>query len=166
MGSAVQRYLIALGSNQRHPAHGSPRRVLGAAMQALDGQGLKLLAESRVIDSTPIGPSLRRYANAAALIETRLDPKDLLGHLHAIEEEFGRRRMGQAWRSRVLDLDIALWSGGAYAVPGLTIPHVHLRARAFVLGPGASLTPGWRDPISRLTLRHLHSRLTRPRPLP
>ena len=166
MGSAAQRYLIALGSNQRHPAYGSPRDVLAAAFAALDGQGLKLLAASPVMDSAPVGPSLRRYANAAALVETRLDPEDLLGHLQTIEEQFGRRRMGQAWRSRVLDLDIALWSGGAYAVPGLTIPHIHLRERAFVLAPGAMLIPGWRDPISRLTLRHLHTRLTRPRPLP
>ncbi|MEJ6011743.1 2-amino-4-hydroxy-6-hydroxymethyldihydropteridine diphosphokinase [Novosphingobium aquae] len=166
MGSAAQRYLIALGSNQRHPVHGSPRRVLAAAFAALDGKGLKLLAASPVMDSAPVGPSLRRYANAAALIETRLVPEDLLGHLHTIEKSFGRRRMGQAWRSRVLDLDIAMWSGGAYDVPGLTIPHIHLRARPFVLGPGMLLAPTWRDPISILTLRHLHSRLTRPRPLP
>lgn len=164
--AVVQRYLIALGSNQRHPAFGAPRRVLAAAMEALDGQGLKLLAESWVMDSAPVGPSLRRYANAAALVETRLGPEDLLDHLHAIEDHFGRRRMGQAWRSRVLDLDIALWSGGAYAVPGLTIPHVHLRQRSFVLGPALAIAPSWRDPISRLTLRQVHSRLTRPRPLP
>ena len=162
----AHRYLIALGSNQRHPAIGLPRRVVEAAMEALDGQGLQLIAASPVIDSAPVGPSLRRYANAAALVETRLDPQDLLDHLHAVEEQFGRRRVGQAWRSRVLDLDIALWSGGAYAVPGLTIPHVHLRDRTFVLAPGMALTPHWRDPISRLTLRQLHSRLTRPRPLP
>ena len=162
----AHRYLIALGSNQRHAAHGSPRRVLSAAIGALDGQGLKLLAASPIEESVPVGPSLRRYANAAALVETRLDPEDLLDRLHAIEDQFGRRRMGQAWRSRVLDLDIAAWSGGAFAVPGLTIPHVHLRERAFVLGPALALTPGWRDPISRLTLQHLHSRLTRPRPLP
>lgn len=162
----AHRYLIALGSNQRHPAHGSPRHVLAAAFEALNGRGLKLLAESRVIDSAAIGPSLRCYANAAALIETRLDPEDLLEHLQAIEKKFGRRRMGQAWRSRVLDLDIALWNGGAYAAPGLTVPHVHLRDRTFVLAPGMALAPHWRDPISRLTLRQLHSRLTRPRPLP
>ncbi|MFM6932457.1 MAG: 2-amino-4-hydroxy-6-hydroxymethyldihydropteridine diphosphokinase [Novosphingobium sp.] len=162
----AHRYLIALGSNQRHPVHGSPRRVVAAAIEALDGQGLTLLAESGVIDSVPVGPSLRRYANAAALIEARLDPEDLLDRLHTIEDLFGRCRMGQAWQSRVLDLDIALWSGGAYAAPGLTIPHVHLRDRAFVLRPALALTLDWRDPISGLTLRHLHSRLTRPRPLP
>ncbi|WP_310535060.1 2-amino-4-hydroxy-6-hydroxymethyldihydropteridine diphosphokinase [Novosphingobium sp.] len=162
----AQGYLIALGSNQRHPVHGSPRGVLAAAFAALDRQGVNLLGASPVMDSAPVGPTLRRYANAAALIETRLDPDDLLDHLHTIEEQFGRRRMGQAWRSRVLDLDIALWSGGAYAVSGLTIPHIHLRHRTFVLGPGMSLAPDWRDPITGLTLRHLHSRLTRPRPLP
>ena len=162
----AHRYLIALGSNQRHPALGNPRQVLKAAFAALDGQGMALLLTSPVMDSAPIGPSHRCYANAAALCESSLDPEALLERLHEIEAHFGRRRRGQAWRSRVLDLDIALWSGGAYAVSGLTIPHVHLRTRAFVLTPALAVAARWRDPITGLTLRHLHSRLTRPRRLP
>lgn len=162
----AHRYLIALGSNQRHGALGSPRQVLKAAFAALDGHGLSLLRASPVVDSAPIGPSHRRYANAAALIETRLDPENLLDRLQAIEAEFGRKRRGQAWRSRVLDLDIALWNGGAYAVSGLTIPHVHLRSRAFVLTPALAVAAALRDPITGLTLRQLHSRLTRPHLLP
>ncbi|MCW1404016.1 2-amino-4-hydroxy-6-hydroxymethyldihydropteridine diphosphokinase [Novosphingobium sp. MW5] len=162
----AHRYLIALGSNQRHSKIGTPRRVITAAFRALDGKGLKLIAASPVMDSAPVGPSLRRYANAVALVESRLEPDDLLERLHEIEEHFGRRRRGQAWRSRVLDLDIALWSGGAFSEPGLTVPHVHLRSRAFVLRPALGVSPDWRDPITGLSLRHVHTRLTRPRPLP
>jgi 2-amino-4-hydroxy-6-hydroxymethyldihydropteridine diphosphokinase len=59
----------------------------------------------------------------------------------------------------VLDLDIVLWSGGAWASPGLTIPHPRFRTRQFVLGPAASIAPTWRDPLSGLTLRQLAYRL-------
>ncbi|MCW1429647.1 2-amino-4-hydroxy-6-hydroxymethyldihydropteridine diphosphokinase [Novosphingobium sp. JCM 18896] len=159
-----QRYLIALGSNRRHHRHGDPRGVLRAAFAALDRKGLKLKASSPIMASAPLGPSRRRYANAAALVKTDLAPDALLDRLKTIERRFGRRRGGQAWSTRVLDLDIVLWSGGAWASPGLTVPHVSLRERRFVLAPAVTIAPTWRDPLTGLTLRHLLARLDRRRP--
>lgn len=114
--------------------------------------------------SAPIGPSLRRYANAVAVVRTALDPPDLLHCLKQIERRFGRRPGGQRWSARVLDLDIVLWDGGCWHSPGLTIPHAAFRERAFVLSPAISVAARWLDPRSGLSLRHLHARLTRPRP--
>ncbi len=156
-----QRYLIALGSNQRHHRHGPPARVLAAALAALAAEGIAVEAASPVISSAPVGPSLRRYANGAALVASELWPDELLAALKAIERRFGRRPGGQRWGSRVLDLDIVLWSGGAWSSPGLTVPHAAFRTRDFVVGPAAALTPGWRDPLSGLSLRQLKARLTR-----
>ena len=128
--------------------------------------GLTIEAASPWLSSAPLGPSLRRYANGAALIRTRLAPPDLLALLKGIERDFGRRTRGQRWSTRVLDLDIVLWSGGPWASPGLTIPHIAFRQRSFVLRPALDLCPDWRDPLTGLTLRHLHARLTRPRSVP
>jgi 2-amino-4-hydroxy-6-hydroxymethyldihydropteridine diphosphokinase len=164
--AVADRYLIALGSNQRHSRHGAPEQVLRAAFAELERAGLRLLAVAPVMRSDPLGPSNRRYANSAVLAETRLDPEELLDLLKGIEHQFGRRTGGQRWISRVLDLDLILWSGGAWASPSLTIPHAEFRDRAFVLTPAKAIAPAWRDPISRLSLRQLHSRLTRPRPIP
>ncbi|HEX4848524.1 MAG TPA: 2-amino-4-hydroxy-6-hydroxymethyldihydropteridine diphosphokinase [Novosphingobium sp.] len=161
-----QRYLIALGSNMRHVRHGPPEQVLAAALAALEDAGMTVLAAAPVIRSAPLGPSRRRYANGAALVETGLAPDDLLDTLKAIERRFGRTRGGQRWSSRVLDLDIVLWSGGCWSSPGLTVPHRAFRERTFVLGPAARIAPDWRDPLTALSLRQLHARLTRPRPLP
>ena len=158
------RYLIALGSNRRHHRHGDPRGVLRAAFDALDRKGLKLKAASPIVASAPLGPSRRRYANAAALVKTSLDPEPLLARLQAIEHRFGRRAGGQAWAARVLDLDIVLWSGGAWASPDLTVPHLALRQRRFVLAPAAAIAANWRDPVTGLRLRHLLARLDRRRP--
>jgi 2-amino-4-hydroxy-6-hydroxymethyldihydropteridine diphosphokinase len=162
----VHRYLIALGSNQRHARFGSPEQVLAAALGELDRKQVKLVAASKVIRSLPLGPSRRRYANGAALVKTRLDPPELLDRVKQIEAKFGRRNSGQRWTARVLDLDLVLWSGGAWSSPDLTVPHPEFRQRSFVLGPAASLAGKWRDPVSGLSLRQLKARLTRPRPAP
>lgn len=167
----VHRYLIALGSNRWHPHHGPPAATLRAALkvlgeQALAGQGLAIVAAGPIVASAPLGPSRRRYANSAAIVASPLAPRALLALLQATEAAFGRRRRGQAWSARVLDLDIVLWSGGSWADPQLTIPHLHFRARPFVLAPAVAIAPGWRDPHTGLTLRHLHARLTAPRALP
>jgi 2-amino-4-hydroxy-6-hydroxymethyldihydropteridine diphosphokinase len=160
------RYLIALGSNVRHHRHGAPARVLRAALAALEVEGVTVLAASPLIASAPIGPSRRRYANGAAVIGTDLEPDELLDLLKEIEARFGRRPGGRRWASRVLDLDVVLWDGGAYAADGLTIPHPAFRERGFVLQPAAAIAPAWRDPLSGRSLRQLLARLTASRPLP
>ena len=76
--AARWRYLIALGSNVRHPRHGPPRAVLAAALTELESRGLAVSAAASTIETDPIGPSIRRYANSAAVIETDLEPPELL----------------------------------------------------------------------------------------
>ena len=165
MVPARHQYLIALGSNQRHPRHGPPPQVLRAAFAAMAREGLAIEAASPIITSAPLGPSRRRYANAAARIATPLDPPALLALLQRLEARFGRVRRGQRWGARTLDLDVILWSGGPCRSKTLTIPHPLFRQRGFVLTPAATVAPDWRDPAGTCTIRHLHARLTRPRPI-
>ena len=154
----VTTYLIALGSNRRG-RHGLPRDEVAAAIAALAPR-----AVSPMVESAAVGPSIRRYANAVALVDSALDPPAMLARCKAIERDFGRRR-GRRWGARVIDLDLVLWSGGAWRSPGLTIPHPAFRTRRFVLAPLAAVAAGWRDPASNLAVRQLLARLTRPRPL-
>lgn len=164
-------YAIALGSNRRHGRHGAPRAVIAAALATMAEEGLRIVAVSPVIHTPALGPAGRSFANAAAIIATSLDPPALLRLLKKIERDFGRRT-GRRWGARVLDLDIALWSAGAWPpVPAtaasglLAIPHSALAARAFVLTPLAMIAPDWRDPRSGRTVRQLRTRLIRPSPV-
>ncbi|OBX19632.1 2-amino-4-hydroxy-6-hydroxymethyldihydropteridine diphosphokinase [Erythrobacter sp. QSSC1-22B] len=145
---------------------GPPRAVLRAAMEALAERKVALLRRSPIIDSGPLGPALRRYANAAMLVETTREPPAMLALIAEVEHAFARRRSGQRWRARTLDIDIVLWSGGLWLSRDLTIPHPRFRERAFVLGPARSVAPEWIDPLTGASLRQLDARLTRPRPLP
>ena len=158
MGASTHSYVIAMGSNMRVPKVGGPRRVLAAAAEILEDRNIALLEMSRVISSAPVGPSQRRYANAAALVETTLAPDCMLRELQSVEREFGRKKAGARWRARQLDLDIILWSGGMWLSPGLMIPHPHFRRRSFVLGPAEEVAPRWRDPVSGLTIRQIAGR--------
>ena len=154
-----QLFLIGLGSNQRHIRFGSPRSVLGHAITRIEQLGIEITKLSPVVESYPIGPSARKYANSAAVIRCDYEPDGLLELLKSIEAEFGKRR-GQAWSRRVLDLDIILWGKGTYSAahPALTIPHPMFRERSFVLTPANSIAPQWRDPISGLTVAQLQYR--------
>ena len=160
----LHRYLIALGSNVPHHAYGQPRQILAAAALMIGGGDAALERMSPIVKTAPLGPSRRRFANAAAIAQAALNPQEMLEHLQAIEAHFGRKAGGRRWAARVLDLDIVLWSGGIWCADGLAIPHVAFRTREFVLQPAAAIAPGWRDPVSGLTLRQLHARLTRARP--
>jgi 2-amino-4-hydroxy-6-hydroxymethyldihydropteridine diphosphokinase len=149
-------YAIGLGSNRRS-RHGSPAATLRAALDALAPD-----AASRIHATPALGPAGRAFANAAAIVTAELDPPAMLEALKDMERAFGRRP-GRRWGPRVLDLDILLWSGGAWGEDGLVVPHPEMRRRPFVLAPLAEIAPGWRDPVSGATVRQLLFRLRRPR---
>ena len=142
-------YAIAIGSNRRG-RHGAPEREVAAAMRALEG----VVTASAIVRSAPLGPSIRRFANAVVMIETRETPPELLARLKGIERTFGRRR-GQRWGARVIDLDIISWSGGRWTARDLIVPHPAFRDRRFVLDPMKTIAAAWRDPVTGLTVRHL-----------
>ena len=156
---AQTSYAVALGGNRRG-RHGSPRAEVVTAAAAL-GEIVAggVVAMSRVVESAALGPSLRRYANAVVLVVSDLSPPAMLARCKAIERAFGRRR-GQRWGARVIDLDLVLWSGGRWRSPGLAVPHPAFRGRAFVLQPLLEVAPAWRDPVTGLSVRQLHARLT------
>lgn len=160
-------YLIGIGSNQRSPHIGAPKQIVEQAIAAMETSDIEVFIQSRIHESWPVGPSSRKYANAAVMVESSLLPDALLTELNAIEHHFGRLRTGQRWRARTLDLDIILWSGGLWISdhPDLSIPHREYANRHFVLGPCAEIAPDWRDPISGRTLRQLFHCLNRPKPL-
>ncbi|WP_294172041.1 2-amino-4-hydroxy-6-hydroxymethyldihydropteridine diphosphokinase [uncultured Sphingomonas sp.] len=154
-------YAIAIGSNRPHGRHGRPAEVVQAAIAELDRR-FGLFAASPMMLNPASGGAGRDFANAAAVIETELEPAALLAELKQLEGEFGRRP-GRRWAARVLDLDVLLWSGGHFRSRHLTIPHPRLPDRRFVLQPLLAIAPSWRVAGTQ-TPRHLAHRLARCRP--
>ena len=160
MAGATHLYAIAIGSNRPHGRYGRPPQVVEAAIARLDEE-FGLFDAAPIVLSAAHGPAGRDFANSIALVESSAEPAEMLTRLKAIERDFGRRR-GRRWGPRVLDLDIALWSGGKVRSRRLTIPHPRLARRSFVLQPLAAIAPNWN--IGPLATRHLAARLAHRRP--
>lgn len=128
---------VALGSNLDGPV-----RQVRSALAELDGlEDARLLAHSPLYRSPPLGPGGQPdYVNAVALLETTLDPHQLLDQLQAIEQRHGRER-GVRWGPRTLDLDLLLYGAQRIASPRLHVPHPELGKRAFVLVPLHDIAP-------------------------
>ena len=131
---------IGLGGNL-----GDVATTLHEALQALDAlPQTRLLRASRLYRTPAWGRTEQPdFINGAALLQTRLDARDLLDALLEIERRFGRdREHGERWGPRTLDLDLLLYGDTAIDEPGLRVPHPHLHERAFALLPLAEIAPG------------------------
>jgi 2-amino-4-hydroxy-6-hydroxymethyldihydropteridine diphosphokinase len=161
VSDATHLYAIALGSNRPHGRYGSPQAVVAEAIARLDRE-FGLFDASPIILNPAIGIGLRDFANAVAIVESAIEPPAMLRALKAVEQEFGRRP-GKRWAPRVLDLDIAAWDGGSWRSRALTLPHVGLTQRPFVIGPLAAIAPLWQLE-GHHNARHFAQRLARRRP--
>lgn len=127
---------IGLGANLGDPV-AAVRHAIRALGELPDS---RLLAASRLYRTTAWGRTDQPdYINAAALLETHLEPQALLAQLLDIERSAGRQRDGLRWGPRVLDLDLLLYGEQLIDQPGLRVPHPHLHERAFALVPLAEI---------------------------
>ena len=158
----MSRAWLSLGSNIE------PERHLRAAVAALAARfGSPVL--SPVYRTAAVGFDGPAFLNAAAGIDTGLDPVALNDWLHALEERLGRDRSGPRWSSRTADVDIVLYDQQVLDGPGnLKLPRPELD-QGFVLAPLADIAadvvvPGTGQTVAALWQRHPeHGRL---KPLP
>ncbi len=137
MDSVAVEVYLGLGSNL-----GNPIANLKSACTAISQiDGVQLLALSPFYSSKPIGPQDQPdYVNAAIRLSTHLSAQQLLEQLQAIENQHGRIRTVR-WGARTLDLDILLYGDSQVHDSQLTIPHIEMSKRSFVLYPLADIAP-------------------------
>ena len=161
----MARVFIGIGSNvaDRSAHVALARRELAALPRT------RLEAFSPVYETDPVGPIPQgKYLNAAARLETGLDPYDLLDALGAIERAAGRdRRSPQTrWAPRTLDLDILMYDQRVISSDELVVPHPMMHDRWFVLKPLADLDPHAVHPVLQMTVGELLRYLEQPQQTP
>jgi len=128
---------VGLGANL-----GDAAATLRAALAGLAAApGVLNCRASGCYRSAPVEASGPDFVNAAARLETTLEPLALLDLLQALEDRHGRLR---PYRNapRTLDLDLLLYGDAVLRHPRLTLPHPRMHRRAFVLAPLLELDPG------------------------
>ena len=142
---------IALGSNM-----GDRAAFIQAALVMLAVEhGVHVQQVSPLHETEPWGYTVQpRFLNAAARIETELEPLELLRACKATEEALGRTPTVR-WGPRRIDVDILLYEGVCMHTPELTIPHPHMHERRFVLLPMEQIAPHVVHPTLGKTMRQL-----------
>ena len=142
------RAAIALGSNL-----GNRTDNIYDAIAAIGSiPHTRVLLSSTLHETPPVGPQDQPdYLNAAATVQTALEPQAMLAHLLAIEQSLGRDRSKEIrWGARTIDLDILLFVRNDQSIvlemPSLTIPHPRMHQRTFVLMPLAEIAHDWLHP--------------------
>lgn len=134
---------VGLGSNE-----GDRRARLREAVAGLGELG-RLVAVSPLYETAPIGgPEQDPHLNAVVILETPLEPGELLEGLLALERRAGRERRVR-WGPRTLDLDLLLYGDEELEEDGLSVPHPRMIERRFVLRPLLDLRPDARLPDGR-----------------
>ena len=112
---------------------------------------------SPVYRTVAVGFVGAEFLNAAAIIDSDLDPFALNDWLHALEDAHGRDRSGPRFGPRPLDIDIVFYDDLILDGPGhLQIPRDELK-HAFVLKPLADLVPDFVHPRLDRSLAELWS---------
>jgi 2-amino-4-hydroxy-6-hydroxymethyldihydropteridine diphosphokinase len=133
--------VIAFGANLGDRA--ATIRAAASDIDALEGTSLIVLSslvESAAVKLQGVDFDAPEYLNAVALVETALEPHDLLDALNVIEKTHGRERH-ERWGDRTLDLDIITYDILEMSDDRLTLPHPRAAERSFVLAPWLELDP-------------------------
>jgi 2-amino-4-hydroxy-6-hydroxymethyldihydropteridine diphosphokinase len=142
--------LVALGANLSSRA-GAPAQTLKAALADLEQAGVTVLKVSSFRETVAWpDPSDPPFINAAASLQTAMDPWALLELLLATETAYGRVR-SRVNAPRPLDLDLLAHGDAVLTSERLSLPHPLIARRRFVLEPLAEIAPDWRHPVTGMT---------------
>jgi len=147
---------IALGSNLSSQ-WGEPAANIREAVRRLQELG-EVRKLSSLYKTVPVGYTDQPdFTNAALLLETELDPLELMRALLGVERAMGRDRSAAvpAKGPRIIDLDLLLVEDFVLNTPELRLPHPGLSERRFVLEPLAEIAPEMRHPISGRTIAEM-----------
>jgi len=151
MAEKHRAYLL-LGSNI------SPRKYyLNSSKELIQNEIGNIQESSSVYESEPWGFEAEQcFLNEVLVVDTVLNPGDLLIASQKIEKRLGRiRKPGAGYASRTMDIDILFFDDAVLLLPGLIIPHVQIQNRRFTLLPLVEIAPDFIHPVLGKSCRQL-----------
>lgn len=147
----MAKVYFSLGSNQ-----GNRLNSLVMATKLIGNLIGKIIQYSPVVESEPWGFNAdTTFYNLALMAETELTPQQVLKQLLEIENSLGRKRSGNEYSSRKIDIDILFYDDKQLTENNLMIPHPLLHKRRFVLEPLAAIAPDLIHPVYHVTISEI-----------
>ena len=156
----MAKVYVGLGTNL-----GDKEQNLKVAVQKIEEQIGKVVSLSAFYITAPWGfTSENSFLNAAACVETKLSPLEVLQETQMIEKELGRtqKSVNRLYSDRLIDIDLLLYEDLVLSVISasgveLTLPHPLMTERDFVMKPLAEIAPGLVHPVLGKTMKELTS---------
>ena len=159
----MSKVFLGLGTNL-----GDREMNLVTAKDLLMKHDVLVLGQSKVEETEPLGGlDQPKYLNQVVECTTDLSPVDLFKACKTVEKEMGRPvvvptwnvQFGQKaqvrWASRIIDIDILFYGDWIVNDPLITIPHLHLTERSFVMEGVLELSPELVHPVLKKPLKAL-----------
>lgn len=146
---------LSIGSNHEEALE----HLEEACKRIQESSYVKGFKQSKILQTKPYGPVEQPdFQNGCVSFETYMEPEELLTFLNQIEAELKRERVLR-WGPRTIDLDILFYDDLVYNSESLTIPHIDMQNRMFVLEPLFELCPYLRHPILGKSVEQMRAEL-------
>ena len=143
---------VGVGSNV------DPEKNILAALPEIESR-VQVLAASRFYRNPAIAPDRFErppFVNGVLKIRTGFTPSDLKhGVLRDVEKSVQRRRTGDRYGPRTLDLDLLVYGDLEVESDGIILPDPDISAQPFWAVPLSELVPKMRPPNTPLSMKEL-----------
>lgn len=146
--NSLQKIFISLGANQ-----GDRLQYLQKAIDALYVNIGNTVAISPIYETKSWGFDSADFLNCCVCLTTDLQPEFLLKELQQLEISLGRaEKTTTAYEARCIDIDVLFYADVVMKTTTLSIPHIALQDRNFVLAPLADIASGIMHPVLKKTV--------------
>ena len=133
---------LSLGTNMGHKLEN-----LLTCIDAIHHTIGTIIQVSKVYETPAWGFEGEAFYNCVVSIHTHKSAPKVLSQILKLEKELGRIRSHSGnYESRKIDIDIISFNDEIIDTENLTVPHIHLHNRKFVLFPLRDVAPKWNHP--------------------
>ena len=144
------RVFLSLGGNL-----GNTQEIFEQSYPAIENKVGKILQKSSLYRTAAWGfKDQADFINQVILLESELNPQEILTEIQAIEKQFGRERI-VTWGPRTLDLDILFIEDLIVQNEKLQIPHPQIQNRKFILIPMHEIAESFEHPVLKKSIAEL-----------